>query len=258
MKWNEDDESSKKYPMNAPRSGELLYEVELTGAGMWSKIISRGKILRIEDLKGGANVGMLLYNGHEKLERYNMPDTLKGQQIFYLRSPYCLHSDMGRLLCSITADSCGWHDTVCGFSDAEQVKEKFGGKSFQEAGNHWHQNGRDCFLTELGKWGLGERDLVPNLNWFSKVVSDSEGNLCFVPDHSQAGDYVELRMETDVLIVLNTCSHPMNPNGTYQNQPVKLSVRSGEPPSSEDPSLQVCPENQRAFRNTDDYHKLRF
>ena len=165
---------------------------------------------------------------------------------------------MGRLLCSITADSCGWHDTVCGFSDAEQVKEKFGGKSFQEAGNHWHQNGRDCFLTELGKWGLGERDLVPNLNWFSKVVSDSEGNLHFVPNHSQAGDYVELRMETDVLIVLNTCSHPMNPNNTYQNRPVKLSVRSGEPPSPEDPSLQVCPENQRAFRNTDDYHKLRF
>ena len=120
------------------------------------------------------------------------------------------------------------------------------------------QNVKKNRLSVNGKWGLGERDLVPNLNWFSKVVSDSEGNLCFVPDHSQAGDYVELRMETDVLIVLNTCSHPMNPNNTYQNRPVKLSVFSGEPPSPEDPSLQVCPENQRAFRNTDDYHKLRF
>ena len=244
--------------MSASSSNELLYEVQLSGAGMWSKIIGRGKTLRLEDIEGGANVGMLLYNGHERLERYNMPDTLKGQQIFYLRSPYCLHSDMGRLLCSITADSCGWHDTVCGFSDAELVEKKFGTKSYQEAGNHFHRNGRDCFLTELGKWGLGERDLMPNLNWFSKVVSDSEGNLSFVPNNSQAGDYVELRMETDVLVILNTCSHPMDPDETYQSHPVKLSVFSGVPPGPEDPSLRICPENQRAFRNTDDYYKLRF
>ncbi|MEE3061245.1 MAG: DUF1989 domain-containing protein, partial [Verrucomicrobiota bacterium] len=36
---------------------------------MWSKIIGRGKTLRLEDIEGGANVGMLLYNGHERLER---------------------------------------------------------------------------------------------------------------------------------------------------------------------------------------------
>ena len=257
MRWNERNEAETEQSMSLSSSSEFLYEVELPGSGMWSKIIGRGKTLRIEDLKGGANVGMLLYNANERLERYNMPDTLKGQQIFYLRSPYCLHSDMGRLLCSITADSCGWHDTVCGFSDAEQVKSKFGAKSYQEAGNHWHHNGRDCFLTELGKWGLGERDLVPNLNWFSKVICDSEGNLTFVPNNSRSGDYVELRMETDVLVVLNTCSHPMDRSETYQSHPIKLSVRSGVPPSQEDPCLQVCPENQRAFRNTDDYHKLR-
>ena len=53
---------------------------------MWSKIIGRGKTLRFEDIEGGPTP-MLLYNGHERLERYNMPDTLKGQQIFYLRRP---------------------------------------------------------------------------------------------------------------------------------------------------------------------------
>ena len=115
-------------------SNKVLYEVELTGAGMWSKVLGRGKTLRIEDLTGGANVGMLLYNADERHERYNMPDTLKGQQIFFVSNPYCLHSDMGRLLCSITADSCGWHDTVCGFMDGKQVKEKFGEKTFQDSG----------------------------------------------------------------------------------------------------------------------------
>ena len=35
------------------------------------------------------------------VERYNLPDTLKGQHIFYLRHPYCLHSDMGRVLANL-------------------------------------------------------------------------------------------------------------------------------------------------------------
>ena len=146
----------------------LLYEVEPTAAGMVQKL-GRGKTLRIED-QGGANVGMLIYNADERQERYNMPDTLKGQQIFFLQSPYCLHSDMGRLLCSITADSCGWHDTVCGFLDAEQVKTKYGIKSFQDAGNYHYQNARDCFLTELGKWGLGKGIWFPTSTGLAKSL----------------------------------------------------------------------------------------
>ena len=54
---------------------------------MWSKVIGRGKTLRLTDIEGKANVGMLLYNALEKSERYNMPDTLKGQHIFYLTAP---------------------------------------------------------------------------------------------------------------------------------------------------------------------------
>ncbi len=244
--------------MNSVDSEEIIYSVELTGAGMWSKVVGRGKTMRIEDLKGGANVGMLLFNAYEKQERYNMPDTLKGQQIFFLSSPYCIHSDMGRLFCSITSDTCGWHDTVCGFSDAAGVEKKFGSKNYQEAGNHWHRNGRDCFLTELGKWDLGERDLVPNLNFFSKVTSDEGGNLKFVPGNSKPGDSLELRMEMDTLIVLNTCSHPLDPTDSYQDHPVQLSVWNSPAPTPDDPCLLSCPENQRAYQNTVDYNNLRF
>jgi uncharacterized protein len=166
---------------------KTIHEKNLTGAGMWSGVISRGKRLRLTDLEGGANVSMLLYNALERNERYNMPDTLKGQHIFYLRAPYCLHSDMGRLLASITADTVGWHDTVCGHSDAARVLAKYGENNYQQARNDWYRNGRDCFLIELAKWGLGKKDLVPNLNWFSKVVADEEpGRLSFVPEPLEA------------------------------------------------------------------------
>ena len=209
------------------------------------------------DLEGGANVGMLLYNALEKTERYNMPDTLKGQQVFFLKEGCCLHSDMGRLLASVVKDTAGWHDTVCGVSGPEQVLAKYGEKSYQEAKNEFYRSGRECFLIELAKWGLGERDLVPNINWFSKVVSDEVGSLAFQPS-AQAGASVELRFELDTLVVLNTCPHPLDSNQNYLSKNVKLEVFASGPVASDDLCLNSHPENQRAFENTENYNKLRF
>ncbi len=226
---------------------------------MWSKVLKRGLALRITDIEGGANVGMLLYNAYEKHERYNMPDTLKGQRIFYLAAPYCLHSDMGRLLASITSDTVGWHDTVCGASDAASVKSQYGEADYQSCRNDFHRNARDCFLIELAKWGLGKRDLAPNINWFSKAVSDEAGHLSYVPGHSQPGSHVELRFELDTLVVLNALQHPLDPNPNYAPKPIHLAITQPPPyDPATDPSLAIRPENARAHQNTATYHTLRF
>ncbi len=235
-----------------------LYQTTLTGAGLWSKVIGRGKTLRLTDLEGGANVGLLIYNALERTERYNMPDTLKGQHTFYVTAGHCLHSDMGRVLASVTADTSGWHDTVCGCSDVAGVVEKYGELSYQEARNDFHRNGRDSFLIELAKWGLGERDLVPNLNLFSKVTADEDGALTFDTGHGKAGAQIELRFEIDALVVLNTCQHPLDPASRYTAKPVGLEVTRSGPPAADDRCRHSCPENDRAFINTENYNALRF
>lgn len=237
----------------------LLYQTILPGGTMGSMVIGRGKSLRLTDLEGGANVAMLCYNALEKGERYNMPDTLKGQHLFYLTAPYCLHSDMGRLFASITRDTFGWHDTVCGTTHADTVREKYGQRSYQEARNEAYKNGYQCFLIELGKWGLGERDIVPNLNFFSKVVADDQGTLRYDSSVRKAGAVVELRFELDTLIVFHTCQHPLDPHPRYDPKPVKLEVFPSAPVvPDEDACLNSRPENRRAWENTDTYHRLRF
>lgn len=234
-----------------------IFTKTLTHSGMWSGVLSRGKTLRFTDLEGGANVGLLLYHADVTTERYNMPDTLKGQHIFYLRHPYCLHSDMGRVLASITADTVGWHDTVCGCSDAKLVASKYGAKNYQTARNEFFRNARDCFLIELAKWGLGQRDLVPNLNLFSKVVADDVGRLSFVPGHSKPGAHIDLRFELDTLVVLNTCQHPLDPDPQYHPRPVRMDVFRTSPPAPDDACRRSRPENERAFLNTENYVALR-
>src|SRR5947208_462806 len=136
----------------------VFWEETIQPGAAWSHVLKPGTALRIVDLEGGANVGAMFYNADNPVERYNMPDTLKAQHIARLTEGFVLYSDMGRILCSITSDSCGWHDPISGYSNAELVNAKYGRKTYQEARNAWHQNARDGFLIELAKYGLGERD----------------------------------------------------------------------------------------------------
>lgn len=239
-------------------SKKPLYEKTVIGGGMWSQVIGRGKRLRLTDLEGGTNVSMLLYNADQLTERYNMPDTLKGQHVFYLTSELCLHSDMGRILCSVTKDTRGWHETVSGCSNADLIRETYGDEgNYQTCRNAFHRNGKENFLIELAKWGLGPKDLVPNLNWFSKVVTDDQGNLELVTEDANPGDSVELRFEMNTLVVLNTCPHPFAEGPDYAPKPVKLEVFAGAPAGPDDPCRLSRPENERAFINTEDYYRLR-
>ena len=227
-----------------------LYRDEIPGGCHWSLEMKHGHVLRLIDTEGGANVGMLFYNPANPLERYNMPDTLKCQHTFKLTAGHCLYSDMGRIFCSIIDDRRGWHDTVCGAGDGDLVKRRWGERRYQEYRNERYQNGYDSFLVELGKYGLGRRDLAANVNWFSKVVPDGQGNLGFVTDHVRAGDFVDLRFEMDTLVVFHTCPHPLNPAAQYPRRPLAYEIHRARPVAEDDPCRRACAENERGFINT--------
>lgn len=240
-----------KTSTTAYRPDRVIWEEDIPGGAHWSFDMKRGTTLRVTDIEGGANLSVLFYNRDEKLERYNMADTLKAQHTAHLTKGFVCYSDMGRVLCSITEDSCGWHDTVCGMTDAVQVLAKYGEARYQKHLNAMHRNGRDSFLIELGKWGLGKRDIVANVNLFSKVSADGEGNLIFHPGNSVVGDFVDLRFEMDTLVVLAATQHPLDPNPQYQPKPVKLTAWRSELPDEYDYCRNFRPENQRGFHNTE-------
>lgn len=234
-----------------PRDVRPVLEEAVPGAATWSGVLRRHQRLRLTDVEGGANVAMLLFNRDQLLERYNMPDTLKAQHTAFLTKGNVLYSDMGRILCSIVDDNLGWHDTIAGLSDEDSVRAKYGEQRYGEHRNAMYRNGHDALLVELGKWGLGPRDLVPNLNLFSKVAADAQGNLAFASGHTRAGAQLELRAEMNVLVVLTTCQHPLDPNPSYAPRPVKLEILSGPAPGPDDLCRRSRPENERGFANTE-------
>lgn len=228
-----------------------LYEELVPGGGHTSFVLKRGQLLRITDIEGGANVSLLLLNAHEKSERLNLPDTLKCQHTARLTAGHCLYSDMGRILAAITADTCGWHDSIGGLLNAAEVAEKYGQGRYQELRNGFFRNGMDNLLVELGKWDLGLADLLMNLNLFSKVTVDSDGCFHFEAGKSKAGDYLELYAPMDTLVVLTALQHPMDPNPQYAPKPVQLSWQQVQSDGISVLCRTSRPENGRGFHNTE-------
>lgn len=228
-----------------------LYEELVPGGGHTSFVLKRGQLLRITDIEGGANVSLLLLNAHEKSERLNLPDTLKCQHTARLTAGHCLYSDMGRILAAITADTCGWHDSMGGLLNAAEVTEKYGQGRYQELRNGFFRNGMDNLLVELGKWDLGLADLLMNLNLFSKVTVDRDGCFHFEAGNSKAGDYLELYAPMDTLVVLTALQHPMDPNPAYAPKPVQLSWQQVQSDGISVLCRTSRPENGRGFHNTE-------
>jgi uncharacterized protein len=228
----------------------LLSETLPPGA-MWSMGIPRHRTVRLTAQAGGANVSALVYNARQPLDRLNVPDTLKALHTAKLTRGHMLLSDMGHALLSLTADTLGWHDPLGGHSTEAQVARKFGGHRYQEFRNAFQRNGRDNFLIELAKHGLGLRDIVANVNFFSKVVVDDDGRLAFAEGFCPAGAAVDLRTEMDVLLVLSNTPHPLDPAAAYPSVPVDLVIEPAAAPGPEDFCRTFRPECGRALALTE-------
>lgn len=229
----------------------LLWEETLPGGCHWSWVLPRGVTLRLTALGDDANLSLVLYHARQPLERYNMPDSLKAQHTAHFTRGHVLMSDMGRALASITGDTLGWHDPLGLLLDNRLMHEKYGEHAYQRYRNGMYRSGRDGLLIEIGKYGLAKRDLVAPVNFFSKVMVDEEGRFKYVPGHAKAGDYVDLRLDMDVLVAFSAAPHPLDPNPAYAPGKVGLAAWRSGPAPKDDYCRAFRPENARALHNSD-------
>jgi urea carboxylase-associated protein 2 len=180
-----------------------------------------------------------------------MADTLKAQHTAHLTAGCVCYSDMGRILCSITGDTLGWHDPLCGLGDKWLVDQRYGATSFQQHRNQRHVSGREAMLVELGKYGMGERDLVACINFFSKVQVDDAGTLHWQGGHARRGDAVDLRFEMDTIVLLYNGPHPLDPSTVWSAPEVQLQAWRAPPVAADDACRVRCEENARGFINTE-------
>ncbi|MCU4413916.1 DUF1989 domain-containing protein [Acinetobacter sp. WU_MDCI_Axc73] len=231
---------------------QMLWDERLPGGHHWSGRLQKGTVLQVTSLGANANLSLYLVNAVEKLERFNMPDSLKAQHSAFLSLGHVLYSDLGRVMASIVRDDHGWNDVLCGPSTAEQMEQHYGIQTFQDARNQMYQNGLDSLLVEMTKFGLAQQDLTATLNLFSKVAPNQAGELSYIPaDNTQ--QVIELRLEMDCLVFLSNTPHGLDASHTYQPADLELKLFKARPLAEQDICRDSCPQNQRGFQNNARY-----
>jgi urea carboxylase-associated protein 1 len=191
------------------------------GSGLgFSRMVKSGQTLRIVDLEGNQAVDTLFFSAANPAERYSAVDTIREQGAIYLTTGSPLMSTEGNLLLSITADTCGRHDTLGGACAAESNQVRYA------LDKKYMHSCRDNFLLEIQQHRpeLTKRDLTANINFFMNVPVTPEGGLEFDDGISAPGRYVEMRAETDVLVLISNCPQLNNPCNGYNPTPVRILV----------------------------------
>ncbi len=181
----------------------------------WSRLIPQGETLRIIDLKGRQAVDFLCYNALDFDERYHAPNTIKKAGRILLTKGDALYSDRANPLFTITDDTFGGHDTIGGCCSIPSNRMLYGVPN---------TGCRENFLAALKPYGLGWRDIVPNVNWFMTVPVSAAGDAAIALGSSKPGDHVDLRAEMDVLAVISNCPQVLNPCNNYVPTPIEVAV----------------------------------
>lgn len=147
----------------------IVLDEVLPGGAKWSKIIKRGQKIRISTEDGLGSISALFYNADNTAERFNSADTVKIQYNAFFEKGKVLYSELGHILFSITEDTTGGlMDAIAGMSNPRIVEKNFGEGTFGEIRNRYYKSDRENFLVELGKYGMGKRDVIPCMNFLEK------------------------------------------------------------------------------------------
>jgi uncharacterized protein len=198
-----------------------VLDVEVAARAPFSTVVKKGQVLSIIDLGGNQAVDFLAYDAADTSKRYSAAATIAAQRNIFLTTGSVLRTQEGAALMTVIADTCGRHDTLGGACSKESNTLRYGQHTrFQHA----------CvenFLAEGARWGLGKRDLVSNVNWYMNVPVEKDGTLGIVDGISSPGLEVQLRAETDTLVLVSNCPQINNPCNGFDPTPVRMVVSEG-------------------------------
>lgn len=208
------------YTESSLNPSEAIYDHTIPAGEGWMHEIKAGQAFRIVDLEGNQAADTLFYNARDLADRYSAQDTIRAQTGIYLTTGTKLISSEGNVLLTITADTCGRHDTLGGACATESNQVRY---SLEK---RWMHACRDTFMLQIIQWGRGasKADITHNINFFMNVPVTPDGGLSFEDGVSSGGRYVEMRAEMDVIALISNCPQLNNPCNAYNPTPIRVLI----------------------------------
>jgi urea carboxylase-associated protein 2 len=224
----------------------LVWAEKVAPGGYAHRALARGTTVRLHDAQADACAHVVVFRAGEPWERLCVADTVKVQWQAYSSAGQQLLSDQGRVLATITVDTSGYHDSICGTTTLVGNEERYGSGSVEGPS----PAGRELFILAAAKHGLAPRDIPASMSFFKGVrVEPSTGRLSWLGGSGTPGT-IELRAELPLLFLVANTAHPLDPRPTWTASSLEILAWTGEPTGPQDPLWGASPERERALLNT--------
>jgi len=171
--------------------------------------LNAGQVLKVIDPRGTQVSDLVAYAAADPREVISNGRTFDYEETIALTTGHSLWSNRSNVMLRIVEDTVGRHDfllTPC----SEATFRHF----YPE-----HPVHRGCFgnLAEaLAPYGI-ESDAIPTaFNLFMNVPVAEDGSLKVDPPTSNAGDFIRLRAEMDLIVGLTACSAYASNGGSFK------------------------------------------
>ncbi len=178
--------------------------------------LERGQMVRIIDVQGEQVSDLTAFNRMDTREWLSSGRSLDYANTIYLTTGHTLYSNRSNPMFTILEDRVGKHDFLYTPCSPATFSILYG-----HQGEH-----PSCFgnlVENLAPYGITPDEIPTTFNIFMNVDVLPNGELKLGPPTSQAGDYIDLRAEMDVIVGVTACSAEMSNN--YSFKPIDVEIR---------------------------------
>jgi len=200
----------------------VLGDEVIPAKGHWAREMKRGEMLRITDIEGQQAIDFICYRLDKLAEKFWAAHSAKLNGTIYLTTGHVLYSDQANPMMTITEDTVGVNDVICGSCSRALDVVRYGEEKAVPGC-------MDNFEAAIEPWGLERKDVPMCFNIFLDYPVEEQGKVAIDHDApSKPGDHIDLRAEMDLLAVISNCPQENNPCNGFNPTPIRATVFAAE------------------------------
>ena len=177
--------------------------------------VQKGQIIRVIDVEGQQVADLVCFAGQNPLEYLSSGRSIDYNEKLYLSTGDMLFSNRSNPMLAITRDPVGRHDFLFAPCSREMFRLTYDTTDP-------HPNCQDNLANSLSAYGIRDHQIPTAFNIFMNVAISPAGRVSVETPLSEAGDFIDLRAEMDLIVGVSACSAGKCNNFRYT--PIRVEI----------------------------------
>ncbi|MFZ3590781.1 DUF1989 domain-containing protein [Bacillus sp. DJP31] len=179
--------------------------------------VAKGDRIKVIDVEGQQIADFVAYNASDFKERLDSVATRDTLQSTEIKKNSALYSNLYKPMLTLLEDTVGKHDLLSPACRPEMYQILFNKEKPYE--NCY------CHLNEaIAAYGVPKARQHYPFNIFMNTVISGNGQIEVKTALSNAGDYIELRAEMDLIIAISACPNEESAGNGYRSTSIRVEV----------------------------------